>query len=640
MLRKIKETFADKNKNSRPSDDISQRQEEDSALTVDIPEGEAHYAKLRASAETVASAPALTVASATGKHPTEHKEKEQKPEQDKKSSGPVLPLVEHVPSLIMRGRKKKPFWLVAVTELFNGAFIAVTLISTAGLLIESYLQPSFPVCAWLAFIPFAFAILHIKNPVFAFIYGLSAGWISYMGIIYWINSTVYSGTGSLATANLAVASLSLVLALQFGFFGLLCSYLKRVKWLFPLAGACAWVMLELAHQLIAYKFTAFPWFVLGYTQFAQQDLIQISAFTGAYGVSFLIVFMGLSFGTAFCNKIPRAARRAYLILPVLASVVAFLAGRNIVKDQRRFLTEAPQKLSVALMQPYTHNLLIQGYDEDVIYTIYDQTQKLEDKRPGLIIWPESSYPGSFQDEGYADFMKEVSSKYGGAQITGSYSTEGGRDFVSAALFDETGLKDIYHKVKIVPFGEYLPLYSVFKSIYEKYGISSFTGTFAEGKNPGKIFEIALNKNSDAHKQIPFGVNICFESLFPSVWRAQAEGGAQFFVNISNDGWFLDTAAPYQHLRANIFRAVETRRPVLRATNTGISAWIDALGKVEFETQVDKQETALLNFSFQPKAAKTFYTSYGDVFAYICAFITLNIIIYSAVFLNATPSDKD
>jgi len=138
---------------------------------------------------------------------------------------------------------------------------------------------------------------------------------------------------------------------------------------------------------------------------------------------------------------------------------------------------------------------------------------------------------------------------------------------------------------------------------------------------------------NSQEQVLLLDTVCFESLFPAVWRAQAKAGAQFFVNISNDGWFPGDAAPYQHLRINILRAVENRRPLLRSTNTGVSAWVDALGNVKFETALNKQETVLLSFTFQPKAGKTFYTKYGDVFAYICAVLALTFFIFCAVWLR-------
>ena len=542
--------------------------------------------------------------------------------------------------LITAESKKRPAWLIFLTDIFNGIIMAATIMLTAALLTASYAKEPYPLLAWIAFIPFGVAVFHIKRGLSGFFYGLLTGTATYLGVLYWIMPTVLAGTGNQQMASAAVLALSLTLGLQFALFGLICVYLRRIRWAFPLTGACAWVSLELLHQFIAYKTMAFPWFVLGYTQFNQKALIQLSSYGGAYAISFLIMFFALGIAAASSRKAWLATRIAWFALPAALIGCMILLGNSILTRQQEILDSNPQKITVALMQPYTHKLLLEGFEEDVIYTIYEQAARLEGKHTDLIIWPESSYPGSFEDDGYYNFLKEVSAKTDDAyQITGSYVLGPGGDYVSAALFDETGLLDVYNKIKLVPFGEFLPFYGLFKNLYESHNIAALTGSFIPGNDPGKVFTITLKHEGDQQKPIRFGAGICFESLFPKIWRAQAANGAQFFVNISNDGWFLDTAAPYQHLRVNIFRAVENRRPVLRSTNTGISAWIGSLGTVRFESNFNKQETARLNFAFHPYTAKTFYTLYGDVFAYICAVIAATFFIFSVAFLNKADYDR-
>ncbi|MBQ2312732.1 MAG: hypothetical protein II183_01035, partial [Elusimicrobiaceae bacterium] len=159
----------------------------------------------------------------------------------------------------------------------------------------------------------------------------------------------------------------------------------------------------------------------------------------------------------------------------------------------------------------------------------------------------------------------------------------------------------------------------FNNFYQRNGITSLTGTFSEGKDLGKTLNLSIEDIN-----YPFGVNICFESLFPAIWRSQAKSGAQFFINISNDAWFLKTAAPLQHLRINVFRAIENRRPILRATSTGYNAWIDSLGGIRFRSgKLFEQETAIFDFKFQTRNKRTIYTKYGDVFALICAFLAFS-----------------
>lgn len=542
--------------------------------------------------------------------------------------GPIMPVI-----------KKKPWWLVFITDVFNGFVLAATIVTTAALLGESYLQHSYPYLAFFAFIPFGIALLNIKSGLLSWIYGLCTGSFFYLIILYWIYPTVQAGTQDAFLAGSAVVGLSVTMALQFALFSLTVHFIKKVKWLFPLTAACAWVAWELAHQFIAYKYMGFPWFVLGYTQYANQPLIQISSITGAYGVSFAIAFFGFSMAY-IAGKRSSFARILYFVLPLALLILFCSYGVRTIKTYESLVQANPQKLSVALMQTNTHGTLLAGYTEDVTYMIAEQVLELNGKKVNLIIWPESSYPGSFQDEAYSSFLKRVSVRTGASQISGSYMTAEGSTaaYVAAGLFDETGLKDSYHKNKLVPFGEFLPFGSMLKPLYEKYNITSLTGDFLPGTDPGKVLYLTVKDEYDRSKTFTLGTQICFESIFPSIWRKQALNGAQFFVNLSNDGWFLDTAAPYQHLRVNVFRAVENRRPLLRSTTTGLSAWIDSLGKIRFQTTLEKKETALLNFYFQPRTAKTFYTLYGDIFAYICAGITITVFIFTLVFINSKEYD--
>ena len=205
-------------------------------------------------------------------------------------------------------------------------------------------------------------------------------------------------------------------------------------------------------------------------------------------------------------------------------------------------------------------------------------------------------------------------------------------YVGAVLTDETGIIDDYKKTQLVPYGEFLPFKSLLGGYYDKHNVQTLTGDYQAGTNPGKVLSLtATQPDSKEAEDFTFGTEICFESIFPSVYRKQALNGADFFVNISNDGWFGQSAAPYQHLRANVCRAVENRRPLLRSTNTGISAWINSLGKIKFSTGLDKQESSVFNFVFKDRDQKTFYTKHGDVFAYICLLLAVTVIIICIVF---------
>ena len=131
--------------------------------------------------------------------------------------------------------------------------------------------------------------------------------------------------------------------------------------------------------------------------------------------------------------------------------------------------------------------------------------------------------------------------------------------------------------------------------------------------------------------VKLGTTVCYEAIFPQLWRERNKEGAQLFINITNDAWFFNTAAPYQHLAANVLRAVENGRPVLRAANTGFSAYIDAFGNIKEQSNLFTQEILTLSVPLSVTDRNTFYTQWGDWFAWICAILFFTIGISTVVF---------
>lgn len=558
----------------------------------------------------------------------------------------LKPLGNDLPKTKIRPKMRlKISFTQIIKDLFTGLVVAVCAIAIGLLLAESYITKPAPWFAWLAFIPFVIAIFNIRSAFFSLVFGWLIGGIFYFVSIYWISTTVLEGTANPALANTSLTALSALLAVQFSLFALGAYYLKRMPFAWPLSVACLWVGLEILHQLIALKFMAFPWFVLGYTQFNFIYLIQISSFAGAYGVSFIVVFCSLTAGFLFLN-INRLLKSFYFVLACCLMLFTLSFSHKVIKDQLNYMHSSPNTLRVALMQPYTHKLMVEGHYEDVAFTIAGLIEGLKGKKSSLVIWPESSLPGDLLDNEYMDYIVEQSGELKASQIFGGTETVDGEDYVAAVLVDGTGILDDYKKTKLVPYGEFLPFKGILGGYYEANGVTALTGTFKEGTEPGKVFNILTDistkekgKDKTKKEEISFGVEICFESIFPSIYRKQALSGADFFVNISNDAWFTaDGPAAYQHLRANVFRAVENRRPLLRSTNTGISAWIDSLGRIRYSTELDKQESSVFNFIFNDRDAKTFYTSHGDIFAYICLVFSLTLVITGIVFLGGTRDD--
>ena len=251
-------------------------------------------------------------------------------------------------------------------------------------------------------------------------------------------------------------------------------------------------------------------------------------------------------------------------------------------------------------------------------------QALAGQNVYLAVWPESAVPGALTDQYYFDLFRQIGQQSGAYQMVGSniFSDED-RPYVGAYLLTPQGDGlSAYRKIKLVPFGEFIPLERLLKYIVKDIDVMGELGSF----QPGPLNQPLLDAGG-----VKLGSTVCYESIFPQLWREQAKNGAQLFVNITNDAWFFDTAAPYQHLAVNVLRAVENGLPVLRAANTGFSAYIDAFGNLKNRSSLFEQTIVTARVPLSVRGKSTFYVEWGDWFAWLCAVIFFTIGISTIVF---------
>jgi len=235
-----------------------------------------------------------------------------------------------------------------------------------------------------------------------------------------------------------------------------------------------------------------------------------------------------------------------------------------------------------------------------------------------VIWPETATPFFFQDaREYQPLVLSIPGKTNAFLLFGSpsYTVEKGKvnHHNSAYLASLSGeIVGKYDKIHLVPFGEYIPLSNL---LFFIGSLGEGIGDFKSGK---EIFNFSLPQGK-------FGVLICFEIIFPDLCRQFAKKGANFLVTITNDAWFGRTSAPYQHLAIAAFRAVENRVFIARAANTGISAFIDPKGKIVSQSRIFSEET--MSGTIRIMKERTFYTQYGDVFAWICSALSVLLLGY-------------
>jgi len=462
--------------------------------------------------------------------------------------------------------------------------------------------------AWISLIPL-FICLEDKSPLDAFKLGLITGLFHYLSLIYWIIVVLHRyGNIPFILSLGALLLLSLYLALYIAFFALILIGFRQTR-LSAFFGASIWVSLEYAR---AHILTGFPWCLLGYTQYPRLSLIQISDIVGVYGISFIIVLVNLVIYHLLSNSKSRKSLLAEAIFTSCIIGSIFLYGYNSIRA----------KADINLNEKEIKTIIAQGnidqslkWDTDFQEKTLEIYKKLSEKsvvfKPQIIIWPETAFPSFFQDTSYlSDEVYQTAKVVDSYILFGSPAYKKNKDtilfFNRAYLVSEDKIVDYYDKVHLVPFGEYVPLKKYIPFIHR---LVPSAGDFFSGM---KIKPIHA-------PEFQMGILICFESIFPDISRKLVLEGAEFLVNLTNDAWFGQTSAPYQHLSMAVFRCIENGLPMARAANTGISAFILPDGRIIKKSRIFVRE--LLQHKIELKRNKTFYSHFGDIFAILIMFIT-------------------
>jgi apolipoprotein N-acyltransferase len=491
---------------------------------------------------------------------------------------------------------------------------------SAVLLILSFPKIDQPLLAWIALIPLLY-VLKDKSVYRTFFLGWLCGFLFHIGLIYWIVVvTITYGKLIYPLGILVMLLLAGYLGLYVGFSFALARFIeKKTTFKSPLILPFTWVTME---YLKSFLFIGFPWESLGYSQYRLLPLIQCADITGVYGISFLIVYINATI-FLFLQSIPlRKIPYKEIILAILMVSSVSLYGKWRL-DEIRETTESSARMKVGLIQGNVDQGIKwnRASRKNIIDNHHQLSVKALQQHSRLIIWPEASTPFYFQSEqNYQDRIFDIIAGSDTYLLLGSPSFElrNGKWRNSNSAFLLSPTKKVlgkYDKIQLVPYGEYVPLKRFFPFIHKMVaGIGNFY--------PGQ--EISLLTLPEAS----FAVLICYEIIFPDLTRRFVKNGAQFLTNITNDAWFGKTSAPYQHLSMATFRAVENRRFIARAANTGISALIDATGKIKSSSTLFTE--ALITGTIALLTIPTFYTNYGDVFAMLCTLISAALLSFSII----------
>lgn len=473
------------------------------------------------------------------------------------------------------------------------------------LLFLSFPKFGFGLFAWIALVPLLYAVKE-KNESQAMRLGFISGFIFNVGLIYWVTFAIVKyGNMPIYAGIAAMLLLASYLALYTALFSGGISYLTRKKVPIVASGPILWTSLEYAK---AHLFTGFPWENLAYSQYANLNIIQISDITGYYGVTFLIVFVNSVIFDVVIAK--SSLKNKILKVGSTAVLIAAIAGYGIYRADfvNRAMAKSPS-IDVDLIQ----GNIDQGIKWDDHYRnetmmIYQSLSNRIEIPEGLTIWPETAVPYYFQDlDNNHRNIIEIAKSTNRWLLIGSPSytkkaigsTYGNSAFLISPKGEITGK---YDKIHLVPFGEYVPLRSLFPFM-EK--IVAGIGDFEAGTNYEPL----------AFKDVKMGVMICYEGIFPEPVKKYKRREANLLVNITNDAWYGRTSAPYQHMSMSVFRAIEGRLFLARAANTGISAIVDATGKIVSQTGLYERTT--LKGKVKILEIPTVYARFGDLFAFAC-----------------------
>ena len=462
--------------------------------------------------------------------------------------------------------------------------------------------------AWVALAPLMIALGGARSRAHGLRLGYLTGAVSSLGLVYWTALVVTQFGGLPLPLGIGVmALLCLALAVFPSLFGwLLAAWVRALGTRALLLAPIAWVATEILRAHTLFNFT---WCLLGYSQHANLPVLQLARYTAVYGVSFLVA--GVSAVLAYMALEPRApVRRRVGLLAAVALAGAWAHGYWLLRAPAR---EAAH-LRVGLVQAsiLQEDKWEPGRAWQNIQSHLELTRRAVEQGAQLVVWPESAVPFFFDREPVvADKLRAAARQHGVYLLFGNDDRdESGDDrqfriWVGAKMLDPSGQMALrYHKIRLVPFGEYVPVQSVLAAA----GVGKLVQRVGEF-TPGD--ELAVG--SAAGQRL--AVFICYEAIFPDLVRGFARRGADLLVNITNDGWYGRTSAPYQHMAMAIFRAVENGKYLVRAANTGITAVVDPRGRVRQRTELFDRTALVADAGIVP--GLTPYARYGDVFAWSC-----------------------
>ncbi len=501
-------------------------------------------------------------------------------------------------------------------------------ILTGLFLALSFPKFDFELLAWFGFLPLFFAIEGRKGSQ-SFWLGFLAGLFFYFIGLHWIiNTLVNFGNISPFLGYPILLLLAAYLSIFVGLFSWIISSLRDKDPRNILLAPLLWTTFEYLRS--THSELGFSWLGLGYSQYKNLLAIQITEFTGVYGVSALIVLTNSAIYMAlrewfFSGSLKGSFSKKYIISTIcFASIVLIGSLSYGFYYLRNFASKEGPQIKATLIQGNIEQKMKweKKYRKDIIKTYERLTISSVQNKPDIIIWPEAALPFFYNLEiPETLWLNGLNKSLGIPMLIGGQYLEkdnlGKYTYYNSAYFLKPDSIDTirrYDKIHLVPFGEFVPFSNILSFVKKFVYVP---GELGRGEKIS-LFELEPWK---------FGVSICYEITFPDLVRRSAKKGAQFLTTITNDAWFGDSAASYQHIAIAAFRAVENRTPVLRAANTGITGTIDASGKIYDQTKIFIEDT--VQTTIKPRQGKTtYYSQNGDIFSLSCVGLSIILVFFA------------
>lgn len=487
--------------------------------------------------------------------------------------------------------------LYIVSQKNNAPNFALNALISALLCALPFTFPNLFITAWVGLIPFFASLMSDdffkakKRTVFRI--GFVWGFLYCSFIYYWfchlypLDFAGFTPPAAFATVLIAWLGISAVQSLVFGAGTLVYRVIGRKS---PIILALIFMLCEFCWY---FGDLAMPWCKIGITQYKFLPAIQSSSLLGSLFVSFLIYAVNALIASGAKNK-------KYLCAAAVLFFSNILYGAIMLNIPVEYTSKAHFSLiqgNISSSEKWESGSAQRSFD-----MFYDLSiQAAQNADTDFVVWPESAVPIRLES-GYKDLFLSVVQDTDSIFLLGSFGEEEGRTSNSLFMIDQNGVNDtFYSKRHLVPFGEYLPMRGFFQTFLPFIAdINMLSDDLYQGKE-SRVMESEFGN---------IGSLVCFDSIFPTLTRKSVLDGAQVMVLITNDSWYFDSPATYQHAAQAVFRAVENRRAVARCANTGITMLIDERGRIIDSLAPLKKGYVSGELGFTN--ANTLYTYIGDI----------------------------